>query len=48
LPLDLKASAIFTPSMLPAGTSTLRTAISVNQAGAGYLGGFSKPFVYHR
>jgi hypothetical protein len=48
LPLDVKASAIFTPSMLPAGTSTLRTAISVNAAGAGYLGGFSKPFVYHR
>jgi len=48
LRLDLHASAIFTPSMLPAGTSTLRTAISVNQAGAGYLGGFSKPFVYHR
>jgi hypothetical protein len=48
LPLDVHASAIFTPSMLPAGTSTLRTAISVNQAGAGYLGGFSKPFVYHR
>jgi hypothetical protein len=26
----------------------LRAAISVNQIGAGYLGGFSKPFVYHR
>jgi hypothetical protein len=48
VPLDVHASAILTPSMLPAGTSTLRTAISVNQAGAGYLGGFSKPFIYHR
>jgi len=47
-PLDAKASAIFTPRMLPAGTSTLRTAISVNQVGAGYLGGFGRPFVYHR
>jgi hypothetical protein len=48
LPLDRRASAIFTPAQLPAGTSTLRTAISVNQVGAGYLGGFGKPFVYHR
>jgi hypothetical protein len=48
LPLDIRASAIFTPSMLPAGTSTLRTAISVNQVGAGFLGGFGKPFLYHR
>jgi hypothetical protein len=46
--LNAKASAIFTPRMLPAGTSTLRTAISVNQVGAGYLGGFGKPFGYHR
>jgi hypothetical protein len=46
--LNSKASAIFAPKMLPAGTSTLRTAISVNQVGAGYLGGFGKPFVYHR
>jgi hypothetical protein len=48
MPLNSKASAIFTPATLPAGTSTLRTAISVNQVGAGYLGGFGKPFVYHR
>jgi hypothetical protein len=48
LPLDRKAIAIFTPPMLPGGTSTLRTAISINQAGAGFLGGFSRPFVYHR
>lgn len=48
LKLDRRASAIFTPQMLPAGTSTLRTAISVNQVGAGFLAGFSKPFVYHR
>jgi plastocyanin len=33
---------------LPMGTSTLRFAISVNQAGAGYLAGFSRTLVYHR
>jgi hypothetical protein len=46
--LDAKASAVFPPSILPAGSSTLRTAISVNQVGAGFLGGFSRSFVYHR
>jgi hypothetical protein len=43
-----EASAVFVPKQLPAGTSRLRVAISVNQVGAGYLGGFGKPFVYHR
>ncbi len=33
---------------LPFGTSTLRFAFSVNQAGAGYLAGFSRTLVYHR
>ena len=48
LSLDRTASAIFTPTMLPAGTSKLRIAISVNEVGAGYLGGIGQPFVYHR
>jgi hypothetical protein len=46
--LDDKATAVFAPSALPGGTSTLRTAISVNQVGRGFLGGFSAPFTYHR
>jgi plastocyanin len=33
---------------LPMGNSTLRFAISVNQAGAGYLAGFSRTLLYHR
>jgi hypothetical protein len=33
---------------LPRGTSMLRISMSVNQAGAGYLGGFSRTIVYHR
>lgn len=41
LKLDGKASTIFTPQMLPAGTSKIRIAISVNQVGTGYLGGFA-------
>jgi len=48
VPLNAKATAIFPPRMLPGGTSTLRTAISVNQVGAGFLGGVSDPFTYHR
>jgi plastocyanin len=32
---------------IPNGTSTLRFAFSVNQAGAGYLAGFSRTLVYH-
>ena len=31
-----------------AGTLTLRTAISVNQAGAGFLGGTSRTIYYHQ
>jgi hypothetical protein len=30
------------------GNSALRFAFSVNQAGAGYLAGFSRTLVYHR
>ena len=33
---------------LPMGNSTLRFAFSVNQAGAGYLAGFSRTLLYHR
>ncbi len=33
---------------LPRGASTLRIAMSINQAGAGYLGGFSRTIVFRR
>jgi hypothetical protein len=46
--LGPKGSAVFAPAILPPGSSTLRAAISVNQVGAGFLGGFSRSFVYHR
>jgi hypothetical protein len=48
LKLDGNSMAVFPASMLPGGTSTLRVAMSVNQAGTGYLGAFSRPFVYQR
>jgi hypothetical protein len=41
-------SAATIKASLPMGTSTLRFAFSVNQAGAGYLAGFSRTLVYHR
>jgi plastocyanin len=41
-------SAVVFRANLPHGTSTLRIAFSVNQAGAGYLGGSSRTIVYHR
>jgi hypothetical protein len=40
--------AIFPASRLPGGASTMRIAMSVNQAGTGYLGAFSDSFVYQR
>jgi len=43
-PLDRRAAAVFSP---PQTDSTLRVAMSVNQAGAGYLGASSHPFAYH-
>jgi hypothetical protein len=46
--LNRNNEAVFPVSSLPGGTSTLRIAMSVNQAGAGYLGGFSRTFVYQR
>ena len=44
--LGAASRAVFT-TKLPRGTSTLRIAMSVNQAGAGFLGGFSPFIVVH-
>ena len=50
--LNSRSATIFRPvtfrASLPRGLSTLRIAMSVNQAGAGYLGGFSRTIVYRR
>ena len=48
MPLNRSNEAIFSAAKLPGGTSTLRIAMSVNQAGTGYMGAFSEPFVYQR
>jgi hypothetical protein len=40
--LNRSSNAIFHPLRLPRGRSTLRVAISVNQAGGGYLAGYSR------
>jgi hypothetical protein len=52
LRLNKRSAALFRPvtfrAALPKGTSTLRVAISVNQAGAGYLGGFSRTILFRR
>ena len=40
--LNTASSATFRAGALPHGTSTIRIAMSVNQAGAGYLAGFSR------
>ncbi len=45
--LDLNSRARFKVP-LPIGASRLRIAMSVNQAGAGYLGAFSQEIVYRR
>jgi len=45
--LNSSSAAIF-KATLPKGTSSLRIAFSVNQAGAGYLGSTSRTIVYHR
>jgi phosphodiesterase/alkaline phosphatase D-like protein len=47
LRLSRLSRATFHPT-LPRGRSTLRIAFSVNQAGAGYLGGFSRLLVVRR
>jgi plastocyanin len=44
--LNASSAAIFKANV-PRGTSKLRIAMSVNQAGAGYLGGISRIVVYH-
>jgi hypothetical protein len=46
LRLNRRSSAVF--RTLPRGTSTLRVAMSVNQAGPGYLAGFSRTLVVRR
>jgi hypothetical protein len=43
-----RRSAAILRVILPRGTSRVRVAMSVNQAGAGYLGGFSRTIVYRR
>jgi plastocyanin len=45
--LDLNSRAHFR-ALLPCGTNRLRLAMSVNQAGAGYLGAFSREITYQR
>jgi plastocyanin len=45
--LNASSVAIFRAG-LPNGSSTLRIAFSVNQAGAGYLGGTSRTATFHR
>jgi len=44
--LNAASASIFHPT-LPAGASTLRIAMSVNQAGPGYLAGISRTILYH-
>jgi hypothetical protein len=46
--LNSKSSAVFSEGSLPRGTSLIRVAMSVNQAGAGYLGAFSRTLTYKR
>jgi hypothetical protein len=45
--LNVRSAALFRAT-LPRGASVLRIAMSVNQAGDGYLGGFSRTIVYRR
>ena len=45
--LNARSARLF-KATLPAGTSRLRIAMSVNQAGAGYLAGFSRTIVFRR
>lgn len=45
--LDLNSRVRF-EAVLPVGTNRLRIAMSVNQAGAGYLAGFSREILYRR
>jgi len=45
--LNADSASTFLP-ILPMGNSTLRVALSVNQAGPGYLAGISRTILYHR
>jgi trimeric autotransporter adhesin len=47
-PLNSRSAAIFKTTKLRRGSSQLRIAMSVNQAGAGYLAGFSRTLSYRR
>jgi phosphodiesterase/alkaline phosphatase D-like protein len=42
------STVFFRGSLLPRGRSTIRVAFSVNQAGPGYLAGFSRQLTYRR
>src|SRR5262249_42166098 len=44
--LGKTSSTVFRASVLPRGRSTIRVAMSVNQAGPGYLAGFSRAITY--
>jgi hypothetical protein len=46
LRLGNNSTTIFRGSLLPRGKSTIRMALSVNQAGPGYLAGFSRTITY--
>lgn len=46
--LNAKSTAIFNASALPPGRSTIRIALSVNEAGPGLLAGFSRELGYRR
>ena len=46
--LNANSAAIFRAATLPTGRSTVRVAMSVNQAGPGYLAGFSRLLSYRR
>jgi plastocyanin len=46
--LDLNSRARFEAPTLPIGTNRLRIALSVNQAGAGYLAAFSREITYRK
>ena len=45
--LNASSAALFKVT-LPRGRSALRIAMSVNQAGTGYLAGFSRTIVFRR
>jgi hypothetical protein len=46
--LSSRSTAVFSAKVLPRGHSTVRIAFSVNQAGPGYLAGFSRTVGYRR